>query len=387
MWAYQVVLAWLVITLTNSPFQLGLAFSIRGVSFIVGGFVGGAWADRFDRRTVVEVIQSLMIFTVATLGVVTAVGEIRPWHLFVGTFVIAGCHGVGNPTRQSMFRDVVPANALANAVSTNAIGMNLTRLIGPAGAGAFLAFVGGELVFFFSAAAWIVSTLSISRIEAPPVSSQGAREAFVRSLANGVKYARRNEVIAGVLLMTVVFNVIAMSFQQLLSAYAKDDLGLGAAGFGAMMSSMGLGAVIGAVAVTFSGTKLATGATLIYSVGVSGGCLVALGAYPRTAVAAPLLVLIGACSGITLSVSMVLIQTNVEDGYRGRAMSLFLLTHGLQYVAALPIGTIADAVDTSTTYFAMGIVTALATGGLALWSRPLRTAVTGAVAAPPGAAH
>ncbi len=372
MWAYNIALGWLVFDLTGSPFQLGVAFSIRGAAFILGGLSGGAFADRFDRRAVVEFIQAIMVVMVATLGFVALFGTLETWHLYLATIAVAGCHGVGNPTRQSMFRDVVEPGKLASAVSINAIGMNLTRLIGPAGAGAFLKTLGAEGVFFFSAGTWIITIFAITRITKPRQSSQEKKEPFFQSLANGIAYARRYQAIAAILLLTIVFNLIAMSFQQLMSAYAKKELELGAAGFGAIMSVMGAGAVAGATFASVKGAKLANGNVFIAAVTLVGLALIGTGVTQHLGAVVPLLVVIGFTSGVAMSVSMVLVQTKVEDAYRGRVMGLYMLTFGLQYVAALPIGSIAEGIDTPATFVLMGAITAVATCIVAIWAPAIR---------------
>ena len=383
-WGFIIGLGWLVYELTHSPLMVGLAFFARGASFMAGAIIGGAAADRFPRRLVVEVVQVTLAATIALLGFVVLFGTLQLWEIFIGALAIGLCHGISNPTRLSMFRDVVGPSKLGAAVAVAGITMNLPKLIGPAGAGAFLGLIGAQGVFFFAAGSWLVSSTAILLISKPPGSAPIESEPFFRSVADGFKFVRRNHAIVGVLLLLMVFNFISQGFTNIMSNYTGDILKLGGGGYGAMMAVFGLGAVAGGSLPTIN-PRLARGSTLLASVATSGASVVAIGLVHSLWLAVPLLLVSGATAGATIATSFTIIQTTVDDIHRGRVVALWLLTFGLQNAAGILIGPVAEVTGIPVSFMITGGLTTGATCLVALGSPALRRLKAGQGVALPAA--
>jgi MFS family permease len=134
-WMQNVTALWLILTLTNSGFAVGLTTALQFLPMLLFGAYGGLLADRLPKRRLLLITQSLMTIPAAGLFLVTFFGVEQPWMIFVAVFLFGAVNCVDNPTRQSFVIEMVGPDRLVNAVSLNSVIIETARIIGPAFAG------------------------------------------------------------------------------------------------------------------------------------------------------------------------------------------------------------------------------------------------------------
>jgi MFS family permease len=172
--------------------------------------------------------------------------------------------------------------------------------------------------------------------------------------------------------MIALFATLGNSYQQLMSAYTKTELGLGGGGLGMMLAITGVGAVLGAAAVTAAGDAFPKGQALLLAVAADGVFLIGLGAFAHVASAIPILVGVGMSSACVIALGNVILQRISSDQYRGRVMSLYFLMFGMQPLGSLPAGAVAEAIGLRPTFAISGALIIVATAWMAARSPHLR---------------
>ncbi len=353
-WTQQVGLSWLVYTLTGSPLQLGIVGFASGCSMLIMSPVGGALVDRVDRKKLMMVSQSILMTVGLTLAVLVVTGHIRIWMIYVTSAISGMTFGVNGPTRQTVVYDLVGKNNLTNAVGVNSIITNIARVVGPALGGALLATVGIPGVFFFQAGGYMLAMVTTVSIRQDLRPQNRERTSFFKTFWGGFTYAKKNKVILMLLLAAVTATFFGTGFIQLLPAYAAGVLNLSGSGYGFMLTSFGAGALIGSVFIAVLGNFKGQGKLLITSLLALGLCLLALGLSHNLLLSILLLLGLGAANALWMALDNTLLQLAVTDEYRGRVMSLFFLTFGLQPFGSLPMGAAAEHIGIGPAIAIMG---------------------------------
>ena len=369
----QVAQAWLVLVLSDSALYVGLVAAVGTLPILVLALLGGVVADRTDRRRLVLVTQaastaqSLALFAIVVLDVAT-VGQVM---------VLALAQGVVNafdiPARQAMLIDLVGRDDLTSAVALNAGAFNSARVLGPALAGLLIGRVGIAACFLVDAISYGAVLVSLVRIRLPPrLSATGAP---LREIRVGLAYVRRDPRVLALVVRTAAFTLWGFPFLVLMPVLARDVLGLGAEGYGALMTAVGVGAVGAAVALGAGLGK--PGGRLLLVAGTSFGALLVAVALTRHAIiAGGLLVGVGLAMVLNNATTNTLLQLIAPDALRGRVMSIYTLTFtGLAPFGALLAGAIAEHSGTTTAVALGGIVSATAALAIGLGVRALREPV------------
>lgn len=357
-WMTQLAQAWLVLLLTDSPFYVGLVAAVGTLPILLLALVGGVVADRIDRRRLVLVTQaaaaaqSLALFTIVALDVAT-VGQVMCLALIQGVI-----NAFDIPARQSMLIDLVGRSDLPSAIALNSGAFNAARVVGPALAGIVIGRVGVAACFLVDAVSYAAVLLALVRMRVPPRPPAPGR-ALVE-LRTGLAYVRGEPRVMALIALTAVFTLFGFPFLVLMPVLARDVLGLGAEGYGVLMTAVGLGAVGAAVAL---GAGLAKpGGTLLAIAGASFGVLLVAVALSRHAtVAGGLLVGVGLAMVLNNATTNTMLQLRAPDELRGRVMSVYtLIFTGLSPFGALLAGTVAERLGAPTALAFGGIVSGLA---------------------------
>ena len=246
-WMQSIAQGWLVYRLTNSPFMLGLVSSMTFLPVFFLSFVGGAVADRIERRKILIFTQASSMILALLLGILTSSGLIRIWHIII----IAGCFGLINsfdaPARQSFVVDLVGKEDLRNAIALNSSIFNSARIIGPAIGGVLISLFGEAFCFYINAVSYIAVLTGLNLIKPDNNLSNGPDSSFKKGLIEGFKYIRENKVIFFLLLMVGITSIFGMTFTVLMPIFAKSILKVGAKGLGYLMATAGFGSVFGAL--------------------------------------------------------------------------------------------------------------------------------------------
>jgi MFS family permease len=377
-WMQNIALAWVVVQL--EPHSRGLALGALAMCrfgpFTLLGLAAGVVTDRFDNRRTVIVTQSVQMFFSAVLAVVTLVGHVHLWQIYV----IAALSGVAlvfdAPARQNLTFQLVGRDELPNAVALNSSLFNTARIFGPALAGVLIAAFGAGWCFAINAASFLAvlgSLLAMRVSELFPLADR-RRPTLWRGTREGFRYARRNRTVWVILMMMVIFSSICFNFNILLPLLAKNTLSAGPRTFGIISACFGAGALIGAL----SAAAIARARWRVMFIGAAGFGITELLIAPvhSTALAGALLFVCGVFFTSYTATSNTAIQLASPDYIRGRVLGLYYYAwNGLAPLGAILVGWMCDRGGTELA-FGVGGISALAMtalGAVAV-TRPRRTA-------------
>ncbi|HXA49162.1 MAG TPA: MFS transporter [Candidatus Acidoferrum sp.] len=254
-WMQDTAGTWLMAMLTSSPLLIALMQTAASLPILLLGLLAGATADIFDRRRLLLFWQTWMLVTVAVLSVLTLTGTIGPWTLLGLTFLLNVGSAMNNPAWQAIVPELVPRSELPDAIALNSAGFNLARAVGPALGGLAVAIfhsvrMGAGMVFVlnslsFLAVIWVLYAWK----RTPLFKSALPSERILGSIRAGFRYVRHTPVLQAVLLRVLLFGTFASAVWALLAVVAREQLHLGAVGFGALNGCLGAGAVLGAIAM------------------------------------------------------------------------------------------------------------------------------------------
>jgi len=269
------IAAWLMATLTPSEFMVALVQTASTAPALLFGLIAGTLADIVDRRRLILVTQIGLFVATLLLGVATLAGVVGPVSLLLLTFVVGAGFTFYLPAQQASINELVPRTELARAVALGAVAFNVARAVGPALAGAVAAWFGSGSALVGSALFFIVMILAIRKHRGRDIALPGVPERLLSGAMSGVRYARHSPAMRSFIVRNLSFAVCASSLWALLPVIARDELSLGAGGYGLLSAGFGAGAVAGALwlprhlqrltlnVVTLSGVALWTVALLL----------------------------------------------------------------------------------------------------------------------------
>ncbi|MEZ0336300.1 MAG: MFS transporter [Gemmatimonadales bacterium] len=353
-WIQTVAQGWLVLQLTDSAFKVGLVTTLGTLPILLFTLYGGVLADRVDKRRTVLLLQCGMVLEALALGILTYLGWITvEWVMGLAVFFgLLSAFEV--PTRQSLIAEIVDREDLLNAIALSSSAFNLARVIGPAIAGALISTVGLAACFFANAASYlaVIAGLVMMRVRRPTPPTVPAFSA----LMEGVRYVFGNPWPRALIAIIATFSVFGFSFMTMMPVFARDALGLDAAGYGALVSTVGLGAATGAIGMAGLGGQERRARLVIGSSVLFGLLLTAAALAPNFPLALLLFTLTGCTMALNGILANTMLQLQAPDHLRGRVMGFYSFTVlGMAPFGALQAGWVSE-------HF--GVRTSLALGGV-----------------------
>ncbi|MBN8867078.1 MAG: MFS transporter [Solirubrobacterales bacterium] len=331
-WMQTVAEVWLILSLTGSGFAVGIATALQFLPIMVLGAWGGSLADRFAKRDLLMVTQALMMIPPLLMFTVAATGVVTPAMVFVLIFIRGILLAVDNPARQAFVMEMVGPDRIVNAVSLNSVIVHSARVAGPALAGILIATVGvvpcfGLNALTFLVMIWALHGMDPRRLAEPPkVDRQPGR------VREAVRHVLDTPELAMPLLLMAVVGTLGLNFQVILPLLARLTFEGGASSYAVLVSSMGLGSVIGALV---TGARGKTGMGVIGASALAfGGLAMAAAVMPSLAAEIPVLALLGASSVMFAAAINSTIQLAVTPEMRGRVMALYSVV----FLGSTPIG-------------------------------------------------
>ena len=371
-WMDELSRGWLIYQLTDSVVQLGLVRGIQLVpTLLVSPFAGSA-ADRYSRRTLLLVSQTIHGMSFAVLALLIISKHVAPWHVYVAAVVAGTMQAIQQPARSSIVTDTVPAEFLTNAIGLTSLIFNVARLMGPALAGAIIAVSDTGGAFAVQAACMFMAVAWTARLPTMPPSDgamKARRESFARSIVEGWKFSWHNETVRAGILCTTIVCALMFPFTTLLPVFARDLLGVGAEGQGLLLAAMGFGALLSAATIALAGHRLARGRVMIDSSIVYGLALVVFACSPWYSLSIVMMAVAGLCHVHSNALVHTVVQSHSPPAYRGRTMALFNMSQMLSTAGSMLIGLLALAFGSRGAVAVMGIVGALGIVMLA-WLMP-----------------
>lgn len=356
------------IVMGSDAFGLGMLGLARVIPVILFAMLGGMLADAFERRLVMVATQCLSALLTATLALLTLNGQVSVGAIYVVTGLSAAAMAFDFPARQSIVANVVEARHLSNAISLNALVMQVATIIGPAVAGLLVAQFNVGLVYGVNAVTFLLSAVAISRIRHRGKSSAGAQIGW-RTLLAGLRFTFSTRIVLGTMLLDF-FATLFASARTMLPIVAGQILGVGAAGYGLLATAQPIGALLVGTVLSLRGEMKRQGLILLLSVALYGLATAIFGVSTVFALSFVLFALTGAGDTISSIIRGTIRQLATPDALRGQMTSanmLFFMT-GPQ-LGELRAGILASLFGAPFAIFSGGLATVLMTGWVA-WRYP-----------------
>ena len=372
-WMQAYAQSWLIFSLTQSNFYLGVDSFLGQLPVLMFMLIGGVIADRHDRRRLLTGSQYVQAFSAFTLTVLVVNGHITVWHVFALSF-ISGCgQAFGGPAYQSLIPSLVPRKDLPNAIALNSTQFNLSRVLGPVAGGAVLATIGMAWCFGLNGLSFFIVVIALMTLRVPKHVMSTEKRDLGRDLRGGLHYVRDNRLMLTLTLLVFVSTFLVWPLLTLLPAFATNvltGLGLPQTRLWVLMACQGLGAIVGALAIGSFGRFPHMGRTLLL-VQIALGVLLASFALSR---ALPLSLILIFASGMffmaLFSISFSLVQLTVPDELRGRVVSIYMVSlRGGGPLGGLAAGWLADKFTAPNVIAVNGVLLSLVALSLFVFGR------------------
>ena len=315
-----VALAWQVYEITNSPFQLGLTGLLRALPVMILSLPGGVLADRMDRRSLLIITQSLAALLALALALLTSTGQIRVWHIYAVTF-LSGAVGIFDaPARTAMIPALVSEEQLASAYALNITWRQIATLAGPFIGGVIISALGVGAAYYIDAASFLAVIVCLGFMRRQVKPARDGKESPLQSVRVGFNFIRDNSVILALMSMDTCVQFFG-AYRSMMPVFARDILGVGPAGLGALLGVPALGALAGSALILGLGNpkrkgQLIIAVTLLYTIGLI--CF----ALSRSLTLSLLIVFcLGLVDAVGETLRDTLVQLTTPDSMRGRVKS------------------------------------------------------------------
>lgn len=364
-WMQTMAIGWLALQLSNSAFVVGLVASVSAIPVVFLSMHGGALVDHGNRLRIVRITQTIFLAQATTLWVVTLTGHISiPWLLALA-FVQGCCSAIEIPARQSLFIRLVGRDDLQPAIALNSSGFNLAKIIGPSIGGLVINKLGIGWCFGLNAMSYGAVLWGLARIRLPDEHStvqSSLREALAQSTGHavdGIRYLLQPGPVRDLLALVTVSAILGGPFLTLVPVVARDQLHLGAGGYGSLLTAVGVGGLFGALLIAGPLSRWSNkGRIMRVAAFTFPAALIGLALAQSLAMAWFWLFITGISAIIFTALSNGALQLLVEDRYRGRLMAFYgLVFIGLsQMVGSLALGALARVMTAS---LAIGVASSI----------------------------
>src|SRR5216684_3634816 len=372
-WMQSVAMPWLALELTHSGLLVGLVLAAQFTPVLVGGPFGGLVADRYRKRNVLLVTQSLFTIPSFVLFAVSATGHAQYWMVIVAAFATGSINLFDVPARQAFVIEMVGRQDLMNAIALNSSVFNASAVVGPAIAGLVIAAVGVPICFLANSVSYLAAVGALLMMkDLPAIVPERQAQPWLERIAQGASYARKEPVIGMLLIAVAVFSLFAMNRLTLIPLFADQVLHVGAHGFGFLLASMGLGALVGALTLAFSPTLGADPRRQFWMAMIWVVALLEFSISRFFVISLIALFVAGYCQISFVATANNRIQTISPDNLRGRVMALYAQALiGVGPIGSLQAGALATLLGAPPA-MAIGAVVA---GAVIVWIRLYRPEV------------
>jgi MFS family permease len=366
-WMQRVAMSWLVYRLTSSPFALGVVDFASQIATLLLGFFAGALVDRVDLRRLLVWTQALAMGQALLLSALTLTGKVSFLSVLACGAFLGMINAFDMPARHAfVIRMVDRKEDLGNAIALNSSLFNLARLLGPSLAGIVIAAVGEGLCFLLNGLSYFSIIVALKAMRLNPAPEQRHTAPALAGIRQGLAYAWENRSIRDILTLLCCLSLLGLPYVVMMPVFAREVLRGGPRTLGFLMGATGIGALAGSMLLAArKGTKgLEKGIPV--AAGLFSAAVIGFAFSPVPAASYILVAMAGFGMISTLAACNTMLQTLVDNAYRGRIMSLYTMSLvGIAPFGSLCAGWLTDRI---------GVRLALAIGGAccmgaSLWFR------------------
>ena len=365
-----VILGWMVLELTDSPFMVGAVIGARSAPFFFLGFVAGSIADLVDRRSLMRILNLAMVLITSALGLLIYLDRIELWHYFVMVLLAGSIGALYQTSRQSLAFDAAGEGNRMSGLSYVSLSMRFGGLLGSLAAGFLIANIGPDVAYFALAAAYVVSASLLSFMRSQDRPRQMKSRNVLRNLKELGAEVRVNSSLLVLIVMVGLVEMLGFSHATLMPSLARDVLHVGADGLGIMNAFRSVGAIVALVVALPFGDTNRKGLVFLVVILVFGVSLMTLGRTTSFVAALLVIAMMSAAMALSDLFSQGLIQAMVPRSLRGRAMGAWVVAVGTAPLGNFQIGGLAVAIGVSAALLTNGAgLLVLGLGALLLFPR------------------
>lgn len=372
-WVQLMALSWLVLELTDSPFYLGMLGLVRGVPAFAFSLLGGIMADRVNRRRLFFITHIGALSLTLLLAFLVNAGVANVWVVLAITFIWSTAFATNNIARQTLVPQLVERPDLINAVGLVATARSSGRIIGPLLAGVIITRWNIAACLYTNAVLMTPMILSLlfMRVTSQPRPTRPGN--ISKELGEALRYVIRNRAVTWLLICVAVVTFFGMAYTVMLPVFARDLLGVGASGYGYLVSASAVGALLASLGAANLGRFRHKGLLVLWIAIIFGWLIIALALSNWYQLSMILVFFIGAANIGFLTLVNSLIQLLVPDELRGRVLSLYMLgPASLHHMGTLFLGTLAAATGIVPSLVTVGLIVVLSVTAMAIWITQLR---------------
>ncbi len=362
--------SWLAYHISGSGLAIGIVALGRGLPQFLLAPIGGAAADRFDKRKLLIFSQFSLVVLSLVNAVLVQLNVIQVWQLVALGVVQGIIFPFTMPTRSAYIADVVDRDRFANALALDSTGRNLNRVIAPSLGGIMIA-ISPTIAFYAIAVFYLFAALTLIRLPSGK-SVQARSRSILGDMMVGFRYLRDSSALMLLIAMAFALVLLGGSFQQLLPVFQLDVFHVGPTALGVMYTAVGVGAVFGSLAAVYAAEspnkrKIQLGA------GISVGISLSLFAFSTSLVMAIVfLVIIGFMTDGYFTINRILVMYETEKAFYGRVMSIYMMTWSLMPLSLVPMGIMVDRVGAPITVGVTGLMLAAIIAAITIFSPHIR---------------
>jgi predicted MFS family arabinose efflux permease len=359
-WMQTVAQGWVVLSMTNSAFLLGVDGFLATGPMLIFSLFGGVVADRLERKKIMLFSQYLQMTFAFILAALIFSGNVKVWHIFLLSFLTGSTQSFSGPAYISLLPLLVKREDVPNAIAMNSMQFNLARVVGPVLAGVALSTLGAAACFGINGLSFFAVIVALLMIRSPQVDRRGEPRGMMDEMKEGFRFVAQRPKLQLLTFLAFAGTFLGMPIITFLPVVAKSIFGLGANGYAWMMTTYGFGSVAGALAIAATAHMARKGAIAL-KLQLAFACLLVAFAFSRSL---PLSLVLAFCSGVcivgVIALYSSLVQLTTSDEMRGRVMSIFMLAfRGGMPLGNLIAGYVAERWSITTALAVNGVILAL----------------------------
>lgn len=341
-WMQSTAQAWLVYRLTKDPLMLGLTALATQFPVFLLGLRAGVAVDRMDRLRLVRVTQFLSMAQAALLAGLTLSGAVQVWQVLALALLLGSVNAFDVPARQVLLGELVPVEDRHKAIALNSFAVNLSRVLGPAAAGAAIGLIGEGGCFALNALSFLAVLVALAAVSAPPRAPAEPESSAWAQIGEGLSYAFRHGPIRTVLFTLTAFSLAGLPVWVLLPVLAEEEFAAGARGFGILSSLSGVGAAVSALDLARRPAAKGMGRVIAASLLTFAAAMAGLAWSRSFALSGALMAAAGWGALRVIAGANTALQELSDDRHRGRVMGFYsMIFIGLSPLGAFVIGALA----------------------------------------------
>lgn len=358
-WMQNIGLTWLVLSITGSPLLLGLLETVRFLPVTIFSLFAGVVIDKYPKKKILLITQTISMIFAFTLSALVFTHTVRYEYVLILALISGFSNTIDMPARQSFTVEMTGKEDLMNAIALSSVTFNLARIVGPAIGALVLAFFGAGWCFLLNGFSFMAVIASLLRIQVKPyVRKKEKNSNMIKEIKDGLKYISEEKQLLQIILLTIIVGIFVYNYDIIIPVFVKSVLYQSEKVYGLLISSLGIGSLLGAVIVSVkskSGPKM----EILIGCSVIESVLLILISFTRIYYLTAILLVISGIFNIWFStIANSTLQLTSKDEYRGRVMSVYSLVYaGTAPIGYMFAGAATDRLGANIAFFVNGALT------------------------------